>query len=63
MNSVLKEVISMSLIAIAMVIILILVFYDYLNIEYCGVKAPASYISPKDIVLYSISLYTRKKKS
>ena len=30
-------------------------FYDYLNIEYCGVKAPASYISPKDIVLYSIN--------
>lgn len=30
-------------------------FFDYLNIEYCGVKAPASYISPKDIVLYSIN--------
>ena len=30
-------------------------FYDYLNIEYCGVTPPASYISPKDIVLYSIN--------
>lgn len=30
-------------------------FYDYLNIEYCGVRPPASYISPKDIVLYSIN--------
>ena len=30
-------------------------FYDYLNIEYCGVTPPASYISPKDVVLYSIN--------
>ncbi len=30
-------------------------FYDYLNIEYCGVIPPASYISPKDVVLYSIN--------
>lgn len=30
-------------------------FYDYLNIEYCGATPPASYISPKDIVLYSIN--------
>ena len=30
-------------------------FYDYLNIEYCGVTTPASYISPKDIDLYSIN--------
>ena len=29
-------------------------FYDYLNIEYCGVTPPASYISPKYIVLYCI---------
>ncbi len=30
-------------------------FYDYLNIEYCGATPPASYISPKDVVLYSIN--------
>ncbi|MDY5051996.1 MAG: hypothetical protein SPF17_11265 [Candidatus Mucispirillum faecigallinarum] len=30
-------------------------FYDFLNIEYCGVTPPASYISPKDIVIYSIN--------
>lgn len=34
-------------------------FYDYLNIEYCGVTPPASYISPKDMVLYSINNSTR----
>ena len=30
-------------------------FYDYLNIEYCGATPPASYISPKDVVLYFIN--------
>lgn len=30
-------------------------FYKYLNIEYCGMTPPATYISPKDIVLYSIN--------
>lgn len=30
-------------------------FYDFLNIEYCGITPPASYISPKDIVIYSIN--------
>ena len=30
-------------------------FYDYLNIEYCGATPPASYISPKDVVLYLIN--------
>lgn len=33
MKSIIKEVISMTLIAIAMLIILVLVFYDYLNIN------------------------------
>lgn len=30
-------------------------FYDFLNIEYCGVTPPVSYISPKDIAIYSIN--------
>ena len=30
-------------------------FYDYLNIEYCGATPPASYISPKDVLLYFIN--------
>ena len=30
-------------------------FYDYLNIEYCCATPPASYISPKDVVLYFIN--------
>ena len=30
-------------------------FYDFLDITYCGATPPASYISPKDIVIYSIN--------
>lgn len=30
-------------------------FYDFLDINYCGVIPPESYISPKDIVIYSIN--------
>ena len=30
-------------------------FYDYIDITYCGVTPPASYISPRDIVIYSIN--------
>lgn len=28
-------------------------FYDYIDITYCGVTPPATYISPHDIVIYS----------
>lgn len=28
-------------------------FYDYIDITYCGVNPPATYISPHDIVIYS----------
>lgn len=30
-------------------------FYDYINIHYCNVTPPQSYISPHDIVIYSIN--------
>ena len=30
-------------------------FYDFLDINYCGIIPPESYISPKDIVIYSIN--------
>lgn len=28
-------------------------FYDYIDITYCGVTPPATYISPHDVVIYS----------